>query len=54
MKFSEKIWFMILLKVTKKTGFHALSRKHIFEKTTGGDEPPAFLGLKRSSKCALS
>ena len=43
-----------IIKSHKKAGFHALSRKHVFEKTTGGDEPPAFLGLNRSSKCALS
>ena len=39
---------MIILKVTKKVGFHLLSRKHVFRKTAGGcqiDPPSPFLGL---------
>ena len=35
MKFSENMWLMIILKVTKKTGFQPLSRKHTFGKATG-------------------
>ena len=34
MKFSGRMWLMIILKVTKKAGFHPLSRKHIFGKNT--------------------
>ena len=39
---------MILLKVTKKAGFHFHNRKHIFGETMGGRgqiDPPALLGL---------
>ena len=45
---------MIILKVAKKAGFHPLSRKHIFGKTTtiggkgGSNYPSVFLGLKIS------
>ena len=35
MKFSGMVWFIIILKVTKKTEFDPFSRKHIFGKTTG-------------------
>ena len=38
MKFSGKTYLMIMLKVTKKTGFHSLFRKIIFGKTTGGNQ----------------
>ena len=36
------------IKIHKKAGFHALFRRYIFGKTTGGGSnwPPAFLGLK--------
>ena len=36
MKFSGKTWLMIILKVTKKEGFHSFSRKQIYGKNTGG------------------
>ena len=37
MKFSGKMWHMIILKVAKNQGFiHPVSRKYIFGKTTGG------------------
>ena len=36
MKFLEKMRLMIILNVTKKTGFHPLFRRYIFRKTTGG------------------
>ena len=36
-----------IIKRHKKTGFHPLSKKPIFVKTTSGVEPPAFLGLNR-------
>ena len=39
MKFSRKMWHMIILKVSKT---HAFSEKHIFGKMT---RHPAFLGL---------
>ena len=43
MKFSGKMWLMIILKVTKNQGFTlSLQQNHIFGKTTGG---AAFLGL---------
>ena len=35
-KFSGKMWLMIILKVTKNQSLHPLSRKHIFRKTTKG------------------
>ena len=40
---------MIILKVTKKTRFHTLSRKHIFGKTTEGSqiEPPSLFRIKQ-------
>ena len=38
MKFSGKMCFNIILKVTKKTEFHLLFRRYIFRKTTGGAE----------------
>ena len=38
MKFSGKMWPMITLKFTKKTGFHPLFRRYLFWKTTGGAE----------------
>ena len=34
-KFLEKVWLIILIKVTKKAGLHPLSRKCIFGRTTG-------------------
>ena len=38
---------MIILKVTKKAGLHALSRRYIFGKTKGVEiDPPAFQGLR--------
>ena len=52
MEFSEKMWLMIKIKAAKKTGFHALSSKHIFGKITpmgvgqidpNTPTPPAFL-----------
>ena len=44
MKFSEKMWLMIILKVTKKTGRHIFQKK---ENTCYGDQidNPAVLGL---------
>ena len=35
MKFSGKMCFKIILKVTKKPRFHPLYRRYIFQKTTG-------------------
>ena len=32
MKFSENMWLMIILKVTKKTGLNPLFRRKIFRK----------------------
>ena len=50
-KFSWKMWIMIILKVTKKTGFDPLFRRYIFCKTTGWVKltppPPAILGLNK-------
>ena len=34
MKFSRKMWLIIILKVTKKAGFHPLFRRYISGKTT--------------------
>ena len=34
------------IKSHKKAGLHSFSRKHIFEKTTGGGLPQALLGLQ--------
>ena len=47
MKFSRKMCFTIILKVTKKQVFHLLLRRYIFQKTTGGSiwPPPGGLGL---------
>ena len=47
MKFSGKMCLKIILKVTKKQGFHPLFRRYIFQKTTGEGQidPPAVLGL---------
>ena len=61
MNFSEEVWFMMILKVTKKQGFTlSLSRKDSLEKEQGwGGEVkltlPAFLGLRvyRWNKCFL-
>ena len=53
MKFSEKVWLMIILKVTKEHGF-ALSLENTFLERPQGGCAPVFLGLNRSSKCALS
>ena len=39
MNFSEKLWLLIISKVTK-TEFHPLSRKDIFRKATGVYEFP--------------
>ena len=36
MKFSGKMWLMIILKVTKKTGFHPFSENTILEKPLWG------------------
>ena len=50
MKFSGKIWLMIILKVTRKPGFFPLFRRYNFRKTTSvGDqiEPPAPLRLNK-------
>ena len=44
MKLSEKMW-LIILKVTKKTGFHSPFRRYIFGKNHRGgriDTPPSF------------
>ena len=38
MKFSEKMWFQIILKVTKKPVLHHLYKRYIFQKTTGGGQ----------------
>ena len=56
MKFSEKMWLMIILSHKKKTVFGPFPRKDIFGKTIGEGQmdSTAFLGLDRSSKCALS
>lgn len=32
MKFSEKMWFIIIVKATEKSGLHPLSWKHNFKK----------------------
>ena len=34
MNFSEKMFLMIMLKITKKTGFHPVIRRYIFRETT--------------------
>ena len=47
MKFSEKMWLMIILKVTKKQDFTLSLEDAYFQKPQGGQtEPPsAVLGL---------
>ena len=43
----EHIDLILTKKVTKKTGFHNLSIKHIFGKTTGeGSNPLSFFRVK--------
>ena len=45
MKFSEKVWLMIILNITKNQDF-TLSLKNTFlEKPQGSNWPPSFLGL---------
>ena len=44
MKFSGKMCFKIILKVTKKTGFHLSLEDKFFEKPEGG-HPPTVLRL---------
>ena len=48
MKFSGKMWLMIILKVTKNQGFTLPLEDIFFEKPQGGGKlnPPAVLGLK--------
>ena len=50
MKFSEKKYLMIILKVTKKKAFHLFFRRYIFGKTIEGSGGqivhPVVLGLK--------
>ena len=46
MKFTGKIWFMMILKdAYKRTGFNPLFRRYVFRKTTGGGvgTPQSFL-----------
>ena len=50
MKFSEKMWLMIILKVTNKSGFNLYLEDTFFEKKQGGSVKltphlPAVLGL---------
>ena len=51
MKLLERLWFMMIKRHTK-TGFHLLSRKQIFGKTTGGRRsnwippPPTFFRVR--------
>ena len=54
MKFSGKMWLMIILKVTKKRSFNP-SLKDIFKKIRKGPPLPALLGLKGNftQKCSL-
>ena len=47
MKFSEKIWFMIILKVTKNQDFTLSLEDTLFEKPQGDHiDPTAVLGLR--------
>ena len=48
MKFSRKMYLMIILKVTKNQGFTLSLEDTFFEKPQGGGQfdPPAVLGLK--------
>ena len=49
LKFSEKMYLMIILKVTKKQGFPLYLEDTFFKKPQGGQiDPPAVLGLKDS------
>ena len=51
MRFSGKMWLMIILKFTRKTGLQTLSSTDTFRKMTtegrGQTDPLAFLGLSR-------
>ena len=65
MKISGKMWLMIILKVTKKSGFHPPFRRYVFRKTTGGGVKltpptpphptpiPAVLGLNKQTRILL-
>ena len=49
MKFSGKMYLMIILKVTKNQGFTLSLKDTFFEKPQGGGgqiDPPAVLGLR--------
>ena len=47
MKFSGKMWLMIILKITKNQGFNLSLEDTVFEKPQGGQiDPPFVLGLK--------
>ena len=56
MKFSEKMWLMIILKVTKKQGFAFFLENTFLEKSQGEGQmdSAAFFGLRRSSKDKIS
>ena len=46
MRFSGKMWLLIILKVTKKHGFTLSLEDKFLEKSQGGQiDPPAVLGL---------